>query len=94
MSLIDDYNNGKIDAVELNRRLAKAEEERKQSKYIGMVVLLAFTLIGGAIYGFINHKAEVGAECRAKYPIHVGVDSNADVDAKLDLQALCRKGKA
>lgn len=30
MSLVDDYNKGKIDAVELNRQLNKQNEERKQ----------------------------------------------------------------
>lgn len=94
MSLVDDYNKGKIDAMELNRQLNKQNEERKQGKYLTMIVALIFTVIGGCVYGYINHTVEVGNECRAKYPIHVGVTPQEDIDALLELQALCRKGKA
>lgn len=94
MSLVDDYNKGKIDAVELNRELTKRNEAVKQGKYISMIVALIFTLIGGGIYGYINHTVDIGNKCRAKYPITVGVTPQEDIDALLDLQALCRKGKA
>lgn len=47
MSLVDDYNKGKIDVVELNRQLNKQNEERKQGKYLTMIVALIFTVIGG-----------------------------------------------
>lgn len=94
MSLVDDYNKGKIDAVELNRQLNKLNEEKKQGRYLTMIVLLIFTVIGGIVYGYVNHTVDVGNKCRAKYPIEVGVTPQEDIDALLDLQALCRKGKA
>jgi hypothetical protein len=94
MSLVDDYNKGKIDAVELNRRLNKLNEEKKQGRYLTMIVLLIFTVIGGIVYGYVNHTVDVSNKCRAKYPIEVGVTPQEDIDALLELQALCRKGKA
>lgn len=94
MSLVDDYNKGKIDAVELNRELTKRNEAVKQGKYISMIVALIFTVIGGCIYGYVNHTVDIGNKCREKYPITVGVTPQEDIDALLELQALCRKGKA
>ena len=94
MSLVDDYNKGKIDAVELNRQLNKQNEERKQGKYLTMIVALIKKKKKKCVYGYINHTVEVGNKCRAKYPIHVGVTPQEDIDALLELQALCRKGKA
>lgn len=92
MSLIDDYNKGEIDAVELNRLLAKKEIERKQSRYTSMIVTIVFVCIGVSVFSYINHKSNISQVCQDKYPVYVN-DRQVDIDAKLVLQELCREGK-
>ncbi|WPJ68498.1 hypothetical protein OMDBNIEC_00012 [Salmonella phage STP-SP5] len=92
MSLIDEYNKGKIDAVELNRRLEGHRLKRKTSRNIGYMVTALILAAFALTVLYINHKWEVSQECQAKYQVYSG-DQQINIEAKLELQKLCREGK-
>ncbi|UPT52989.1 hypothetical protein [Hafnia phage yong3] len=94
MSIIDDYNKGKIGPQELNRLLHEEQRKREESRRLSFYIwggFLCATLVGGL---YFNHIWKIREACDQKYPIYWYQDSQVDIDAKLDLRKLCRKGQA
>ena len=95
MSHVDDYNSGKIDAAELNRRIEadmrKIEERRKGCvwRIAGVVmVFIGVMWLGKAC----SENSQRSVECFNKYPV---VESMAqdEKEARWYLQDLCVKGE-
>lgn len=96
MSHVDDYNKGKIDSRELNRRMYDDEKAKLHNGpkniwvYIGLVV--ALTVIGVLINNHISSSAAKSVACFNKYPVTESMPQ-AEKEARWYLQDMCKEGK-
>lgn len=95
MSHVDDYNRGKIDAAELNRRveadMRKLEARRKNRKWVVLGCAVGFLALVWA-FNHMSASADKSVECYNKYPVTDGMPQ-AEKEARWYLQDLCKEGK-
>lgn len=92
MSHVDDYNNGKIDAAELNRRVtADINNAAKRGIVKYIAIIICAILVGWFAANHIMESVRVTDGCIRKYPVSDTMSSK-ELDSLRYLQKACEKG--